>query len=76
MQADHDDPHSPDLSPAKSKALFIAALAVALLGLTVLDLAPVRARKPASAVGSRSFDCIVASAIFVGVSISPATELH
>ena len=66
-------PLSPDLpvvSPAKTRALFLGALAAALLGLTLLDVAPL---PPAARDGSadpQSLDAIVASAIFVGVEAS------
>jgi hypothetical protein len=59
------EPMVPALSPAKARGLFVAALVVALLGLTMLDVAP--AQPPKHAMGQRSIDCIVASAVFAGV---------
>lgn len=70
MQAAHD-PVAPDLSRAKSNALFIAALVAALLGLTMLDVAPVGADKVHAGPAGRSVDCIVASAVFAGANVSP-----
>lgn len=69
---EHDDDA---MSPAKSRGLFVAALAVALLGLTLLDVAPsestaITAMKRHTG-DSRSLDCIVASAIFAGVTAGP-----
>jgi hypothetical protein len=58
-----------DLSPAKSRALFVGALAAALFGLTLLDV-PAKADK-AHTAEARSIDCIVASAVFAGVSVTP-----
>lgn len=65
-------PPSPDrnnVSPAKARALFIGALASALLGLTLLDVAPLPARSLAA--DPQSIDAIVASAVFAGVPLSP-----
>jgi len=62
------------LSPAKSHSLVIAALLIALLGLTTLDVAPSDAAKKRHAGDARSIDCIVASAIFAGVSAVPPSE--
>jgi hypothetical protein len=59
------EPMVPALSPAKARGLFIAALILALLGLTMLDVVP--AQTPRHAVDQRSIDCIVASAVFAGV---------
>lgn len=56
------------LSPAKSRALFVGALAAALFGLTLLDV-PTKAEK--GHADERSIDCIVASAVFAGVSVTP-----
>jgi len=69
---EHDDDA---MSPAKSRGLFVAALAVALMGLTLLDVAPsesaaITAMKRHTG-DSRSLDCIVASAIFAGVTAGP-----
>jgi hypothetical protein len=73
---DHHDTQRSDLSQGRTNALFLAALAAALLGLTVLDVAPSHsARHPDSAqrdaAGTRSVDCLVAQAVFAGVSASP-----
>jgi hypothetical protein len=57
-----------DLSPARSRALFVGALAAALFGLTLLDV-PVKAPK-AHAGDARSIDCIVAAAVFAGVTVT------
>ena len=58
----------PVVSPAKTRALFLGALAAALLGLTLLDVAPSsRPALHAAAADPQSLDCILASAIFVGV---------
>jgi hypothetical protein len=64
-------PPTPDttvVSPAKARALFIGALAAALLGLTLVDVAPVPHRSVAS--DPQSIDAIVASAVFAGVPLS------
>jgi hypothetical protein len=54
--------------PAQRYGLFIAAIAAALLGLTTLDAADTQvARKPHPADAERTAECIVASAMFVGV---------
>ncbi|CAG1015626.1 hypothetical protein BURC_01010 [Burkholderiaceae bacterium] len=55
---------------ARSNALFGTALAAALLGLTLLDVAPSQAAKHGAqkADADASIDCIVATAIFAGVS--------
>ena len=67
-----DEPAAPppDMSPARSNALFIATLLAALLGLTLLDVEPTQPHRGGTADGTRSIDCIVASAIFAGVSAS------
>lgn len=57
-----------DMSPLKRRALVIAALAAALLGLTLLDVAPSRVAA-AKQHDAGSIDCIVASAVFAGVSV-------
>ena len=59
-----------ELSPAKARSLVIAALLIALLGLTTLDVAPSGAEKR-HAGEERSVDCIVASAVFAGVTPAP-----
>ncbi|RQP21422.1 hypothetical protein [Piscinibacter terrae] len=71
---EHDDDGG--MSPAKSRGLFVAALALALLGLTLLDVAPVESAVAVAMkrhTGDRSLDCIVASAIFAGVAATPDT---
>lgn len=63
---------------AKSHALFAAALGAALLGLTLLDVAPPRAAHHAKAgvpADAADADCIVAAAIFAGVSAGERTSL-
>jgi len=66
------DPHLEQveyaLSPAKSRGLVIAALLIALLGLTLLDVAPSKADPKRHGADPRSIDCIVASAVFAGVT--------
>jgi hypothetical protein len=64
------EPIEYDLSPAKSRSLFIAALLMSLLGLTTLDVAPSDHTKKRHVGDVRSFDCIVASAVFAGVNAS------
>lgn len=63
-------PDLPVMSPAKTRALFLGALAAALLGLTLLDVAPLPQKVRPSAADPQSLDSIVASAIFVGVEPS------
>jgi hypothetical protein len=63
-------PDLPVVSPAKTRALFLGALAAALLGLTLLDVAPSARPARHGAADPQSLDCIVASAIFVGVEAS------
>jgi hypothetical protein len=58
----------PGVSPAKARALFLGALAAALLGLTLVDVAPLATR--AVAVDPQSIDAIVAEAVFAGVGAS------
>lgn len=57
-------------SPVKARALFLGALAAALLGLTLLDVAPLPQKPRHAAADPQSIDCIVASAIFAGVETS------
>lgn len=78
MQAVHEAsplrghrPPPPNSSRAKSNALFGTALAAALLGLTLLDVAPTRAPQHSDAGADASADCIVAIAIFAGVTPMP-----
>ncbi|HEV7914908.1 MAG TPA: hypothetical protein VGP22_14165 [Albitalea sp.] len=67
-------PDEPDLSPARRYGLFVAGLAIALLGLTTLDVAHTQAgpQKQRNAELERSAECIVASAVFAGIHASPA----
>lgn len=60
----------PEVSPAKALALLSAALAAALLGLTTVDVAESRSVEKRQERAERSIECIVASAVFVGVSRS------
>ena len=63
-------PEQPDGTPAQRYGLFIAALVVALLGLTTLDVSSDESRDAAqrhSEADERTAECIVASALFVGV---------
>ncbi len=60
-------------SPAKGRGLVMTALAAALLGLTLLDVAPSVTHKRVPQ--ERSVDCIVASAVFAGVSAAGVTPL-
>ncbi|HJV63336.1 MAG TPA: hypothetical protein VJ743_20470 [Albitalea sp.] len=69
------EPVTPDLSPAKSRALLAAALAAALLGLTLLDVAPLDGVRRTNGKAANTAECIVASAVFAGVSAAPAA-LH
>lgn len=67
-------PDQHDGTPAQRYGLFIAALVVALLGLTTLDVNGDETRDAAqrpSAAEERSAECIVASALFVGVRAVP-----
>jgi hypothetical protein len=68
MQANEAPVQSGGLSSVKSHALLAAALAAALLGLTLLDVESSHANRQAKAV--HSIDCIVASAVFAGVSVA------
>jgi hypothetical protein len=69
------DPADDVLSPAKSRSLVAVALAIALLGLTTLDVAP-SAHAWRHGGDPHSFDCIVASAIFAGVNPSASDALR
>jgi hypothetical protein len=67
-------PDQPDGTPAQRYGLFIAALVVALLGLTTLDVTGDGTRAAAqttSDADARSAECIVASALFAGVHPTP-----
>ncbi len=57
-----------DLSPAKALGLVAAAIVAALLGASTLGFATAHPVKKQHAGGERSFECIVASAVFVGAS--------
>lgn len=72
LKLDHDN-GADAMSSAKSRGLFVAALALALMGLTLLDVVPSEASMPAMkrhTGDARSLDCIVASAIFAGVTVA------
>ena len=78
MQAIHDrDPFRrrtlkvSGASRAKSNSLFVAALAASLLGLTLLDVVPLEAAQRGEPAAVDSTDCIVATAIFAGVTPMP-----
>jgi hypothetical protein len=58
----------PEVSPAKALALLSAALGAALLGLATFDVDAARSAEKRQAKADRSAECIVAAAIFVGVS--------
>lgn len=60
------------LSPARSRGLVVAGLVIALLGLTLLDVSPADSTRKRHASDPHSFDCIVASAVFAGVSPAAA----
>lgn len=66
-------PEHTDLSPAVRYGLFIAGIAIALLGLTTLDVASTQAGpKPnRNTALERTAECIVASALFLGAHIAP-----
>lgn len=64
------------LSPAKSRSLVIAALLVALLGLTTLDVPSQDVAAKKHKGEPRSIDCIVASAVFAGVSTSESRTVR
>lgn len=57
---------TPELSAAQRYGLLGAAIAAALLGLTVLDVESTP--KDAAHVAERTTECIVASALFVGAA--------
>jgi hypothetical protein len=74
MQATMHVPSSvnpPEQSAAQRWGLLAAAVAAALLGLTTLDVAGPAAKKPRVAQAERTAECIVASAVFVGVVPAP-----
>ena len=59
---------APELSPAARYGLVGVAVVVALLGLTTLDVASTQAAKRRDAAQERTAECIVASAVFAGVT--------
>jgi len=67
MEANQTDPWS-EVSPAKALALVAAALGAALLGIAMLGATPAHVSKKQHSAANRSVECIVASAVFVGVS--------
>ena len=59
----------PELSPALRYGLLAAAVVAALLGLmTVLDVEGTQVMKRRHAQAERTAECIVASALFVGIA--------
>jgi hypothetical protein len=70
----HADPSTeqPELSPGHRYGLLAAAITAALLGLTTLDLGGSHVLKRRHAQAERTLECIVASALFVGVNEVPA----
>jgi hypothetical protein len=70
----HADPSAqqPELSPGHRYGLLAAAIAAALLGLTTLDLGGTQVLKRRHAQAERTPECIVASAVFVGVTRADA----
>jgi hypothetical protein len=59
--------HEPELSPAVRYGLLAAAVAAALLGLVTLDVEGTPAKRR-QAQNERTTECIVASALFVGIT--------
>jgi hypothetical protein len=57
----------PELSPGQRYGLLAAAVAAALLGLTTLDVDGTQVMQRRHVQDERSTECIVASAVFVGV---------
>jgi hypothetical protein len=68
----HPSSDKPELSPGVRYGLLAAAVLAALLGLTTLDVEGSDAMKRRQAQDERSTECIVASALFVGVARAPA----
>jgi hypothetical protein len=62
----------PELSAGQRYGLLAAAIAAALLGLTTLDVGGTQALKRRHAQAERTPECIVASALFVGVTPAKA----
>jgi hypothetical protein len=59
----------PELSPSQRYGLLIVAIVAALLGVTTLDVSVSQAaKKQRNADAERTAECIVASAVFVGVA--------
>jgi hypothetical protein len=64
--------NEPELSSAQRYGLLIAAIVFALLGMTMLDVSGIQAaKKHRQATAERTPECIVASAVFVGVHPKP-----
>lgn len=57
-----------EVPPGRRYGLLAVAVAAALLGLTVLDVDGMAGSEGASRAAERSTECIVASAVFVGVA--------
>jgi len=73
---DAKPPHEPpELSPVVRYGLFVAGLVVSLLGLTLLDVQAEKKHKR-SLENERSAECIVASAVFAGVSPLPGSDVR
>jgi hypothetical protein len=68
----HPSSDAPEPSPLVRYGLLAAAVVAALLGLTTLDVEGSHAMNRRNAEAERSTECIVASALFVGVARAPA----
>ena len=64
--------NEPELSPTQRYGLLIAAVVAALLGIATLDVNGTQAAKKQRQAAERSAECIVASALFVGVRVGSA----
>lgn len=62
-----DDPGL-DVSPAKAMTLVAVGIVAALIGISILSTGASPEAKKRRADADRSFECIVASAVFVGAS--------
>lgn len=63
-------PIAPEPTAARSWSLLLATLAMALLGLTLVDAAPLASAELAG-LDPGAADCVVASAVFSGVAAAP-----
>jgi len=61
----------PEQPAVQRYGLLATAVAAALLGLTLLDVDSTSAKKTHTAPAERTAECIVASAVFVGVVPAP-----